>query len=78
MLGKLGCLAKKEKQNKNILLKFLNVIFLVFFFLPFLLLCFDSCPVGASCSGDFVTFADIVARGGYRRLSWNARYGGRS
>jgi hypothetical protein len=29
------------------------------------------CPLGASCSGDFVTFSDIVARSGYRRLSWN-------
>lgn len=44
--------------------------------LPLDFVCFDSCPVGASCSGDFVTFADIAARGGYRRLSWNARYGG--
>ena len=29
------------------------------------------CPLGASCSGDFVTFNDIVARSGFRRLSWN-------
>ena len=29
------------------------------------------CPLGASCSGLFVTFADIVARKSYRRLTWN-------
>jgi hypothetical protein len=30
-----------------------------------------TCPLGASCSGEFVTFYDITARAGFRRLSWN-------
>ncbi len=30
-----------------------------------------ACPLGASCSGDFVTFQDVTARSGFRRLSWN-------
>lgn len=29
------------------------------------------CPIGASCSGKFVTFETVTARSGYRRLTWN-------
>merc|ERR1711871_876797 len=30
------------------------------------------CPDGASCSGGWVTFSDIVARAGFHRMSWNS------